>query len=77
MSHNHSIHNRMDIEASTDCGCFCCCRIFPANLVTEWADSGRTGLCPYCGVDAVIGDVSGITITRHFLVDMFEKWFIV
>ena len=38
-----------------------------ANNVLDWTDSDRTALCPYCGVDAVIPDVSGLPLTVDFL----------
>jgi hypothetical protein len=36
---------------------------------------GQTALCPKCGVDAVIGDKSGLPITTEFLTTMHGMWF--
>ena len=66
-----SFENWDSVKASHICGCYSCCRIFPSSKVTEedWTQDrhGRTVLCPYCSVDSVIGDVSGIPIRRDVL----------
>jgi acetone carboxylase gamma subunit len=36
---------------------------------------GTTALCPYCGIDSVIGDKSGFPITKEFLEKMYQHWF--
>ena len=38
-------------------------------------DSSGTAVCPYCGVDSVIGENSGFPITEQFLKEMHEAWF--
>lgn len=76
-AHKHSQHNKNEISKSSFCGCFCCCRIFPPEEIKEWIDNNDTAICPHCGVDAVIGNSSGISITKPFLIDMYQKWFIV
>lgn len=76
-AHKHSQHHKDEIDRSSYCGCFCCCRIFSPEEIKEWIDNNDTAICPYCGVDAVIGDSSGISITKPFLIDMYQKWFIV
>ena len=59
--HKHSSTHRAEIEASRQCGCFCCRSIFPASEVVDFVDGGQTALCPKCDTDAVIGDASGLT----------------
>lgn len=42
----------------------------------EWiVDDQFTAFCPYCGMDAIIGESSGYPITKEFLVKMKERWF--
>ena len=42
----------------------------------EWIiDDQLTGLCPYCGIDSVIGESSGYPITKEFLEKMRNYWF--
>jgi len=76
-SHKHSSHNREDIRKSDECGCFCCCKQFDPDEIKEWIDNGSTALCPFCGVDSVLGNVTGIKISQDLLIDMYKKWFIV
>ncbi len=35
-----------------------------------------TALCPFCGVDAVIGESAGYPITETFLAEMHRYWFV-
>lgn len=76
-AHDYSIHNRNHIEKSYYCGCFCCGRIFrPFQIRSyDWIDDNDTALCPYCGIDSVIGDYSGFPVTKDFFNEMKEYWF--
>jgi hypothetical protein len=38
-------------------------------------DDDDTALCPKCGIDSVIGSVSGYPIERGFLKKMHDHWF--
>ena len=57
------------------CGCFYCKRIYDPRKITEWVDYGKTALCPYCGIDAVIPDTEKYPLTTAFLKKMHQKWF--
>ena len=49
-----------------------------AKLLTvplEWVDFDLTALCPYCGIDAVIGESAGYPLTEEFLEKMRDYWF--
>lgn len=75
-AHKCSFKNKEQIEQSEMCGCFSCCRIFPASEVTSYLpDAKPTAICPYCHIDSVIGDASGFPITPLFLREMRRKWF--
>lgn len=57
------------------CGCFFCLRIFnPKEIVWE-DDSDGIAMCPYCGIDAVIGESADLLITKQFLKSMHDYWF--
>lgn len=74
--HDCSFKNIEQIKKSKTCGCFSCCEIFPASEVTSFLpDSVPTAECPYCHIDAVIGDASGFPITPQLLRAMRRKWF--
>lgn len=80
VAHRQSIYHRRAIEKSRQCGCFYCLRMFGPEQIREWTDRAKpdaeqTALCPYCGIDSVIGDCSGLDITEAFLQDMKRHWF--
>ena len=78
-AHKLSVGNRDDILASELCGCFHCLKTFPPRRVAEWIEEprkkGETAMCPYCGIDSVLGEKSGFPITRRFLGAMQAKYF--
>ena len=76
-AHMLSFDNADSVQASQMCGCFCCQEIFPASEVTRFLDEtpGRTALCPYCGIDAVLGDASGVEVSEDFIRKMHKEWF--
>lgn len=73
-AHEHSAHNRSEIERSKQCGCFNCSRIFNASEVVDYIDNDETALCPHCSFNSVIGDASGIEITTKLLEKMNKYW---
>ena len=74
--HRHTRANREELEASEACGCIACERIYFPSEIVRWVD-GETALCPHCGVDAVVGSASGITIIPGVLRRAHERWFLV
>lgn len=80
-AHKHSSWHRQQFSANgVVCGCFNCCRIFPPASIEEWVDNedsgaGQTAMCPYCGIDSVIGTCSGYPVTVEFLTMMKRHWF--
>lgn len=80
-AHSASSNHMSDLLRSQVCGCFYCLRTFEPDDIEEWIiddnpiDRKGTAICPYCGVDAVIGDKSGYPITERFLRGMKKVWF--
>jgi hypothetical protein len=74
-AHQHASNHREEIEASARCGCFNCVTVFAPGEIGEWVDEGKTALCPYCGIDSVIGTSSGVPMTIGFLRCMRNEWF--
>ena len=78
-AHKHSIQHKKELQASALCGCFYCLKTFTPAAIINWIDEGDgkglTAQCPYCDVDAVIGDQSGYQITELFLISMHDYWF--
>lgn len=62
---NYSYCNRKLIEQSKLCCCYDCKRIFAPQDINEWI--GDTAVCPYCGMDTVVGDAAGFKIDKEFL----------
>jgi len=73
-AHSHSSHNLEEVQKSANCECFHCLKIFSPSEVTELLADG-TVLCPDCGIDSVLGSMSGYPLTRDFLVEMNGRWF--
>jgi hypothetical protein len=67
--------HRIALEASTRCACFFCFRAFAASEIKAWIDADTTALCPGCGVDAVLGNASGLSISDGFLRKMHQHYF--
>ncbi len=68
----HAVNNEIEIVASKKCGCFFCRSIYDARKVSDWIsdERGVSALCPECGMDAVIGDASGIPLDKPLLKEM-------
>lgn len=75
-AHKYSSNNKSQLEEERKCGCFYCITVFNSDEIEEWIDEGDgTAICPYCGMDSVIGEASGYPITKGFLKQMNEYWF--
>ena len=76
LAHQFSMNNRKQLEQSVICGCFYCQKIFNPREIEEWiSEKSGTALCPYCGIDSVIGEASGFQITEKLLKEMNQYWF--
>lgn len=75
-AHQHSSHHRAEISRSNVCGCFYCLGTFAPSTINEWVADGVTAVCPQCGIDAVLGDASGLNVAdTGFMTAMKEYWF--
>ncbi|MEN1935055.1 cytoplasmic protein [Paenibacillus sp. 102] len=74
-AHRLSFRNKIHLEKKTICGCFYCFKILHPSKITEWWDDDDTAVCPYCGIDSVIGESSEFKITEAFLKEMHQRWF--
>lgn len=61
-AHKYSINHKSIILKDKKCGCFYCMEIFsPTEIkITEWIEDeiDDTAICPYCGIDSIIGESS-------------------
>ncbi len=75
-AHEFSFNNKPQLDEEQICGCFFCGTIFCSSEITEYLrDPLGTAVCPYCGIDSVIGESSGYPITADFLTKMQSYWF--
>jgi hypothetical protein len=77
-AHQACSRHREQIEKSKLCACFYCRKTFSPTQIDEWIDEpngGQTALCPFCGIDSVLGDASGYKFTHEFLAAMQKRWF--
>ncbi len=71
----HSKNNKDEILRSETCGCFFCKKVFAPKKIKNWLEKENTALCPYCAVDSVLGDASGVEITKSLLEEMHRIYF--
>ena len=80
-AHKFSNNHMEALKRDSVCGCFYCGRIFDPAEIEGWliddnpCDHGGTAVCPYCGIDSVIGESSGYPITQEFMEAMRSYWF--
>lgn len=70
-----AMKNKPLVDISTRVGCYHCCKIFPATEIKEYTDDGKTCICPYCNIDAIVPDSSGYVITEANLKIAHDYWF--
>lgn len=81
LAHQFSSNHKPELEKDKRCGCFYCLSVFEPKEIEEWiisnndCDRRGTAVCPYCGIDSVIGESSGYPITEKFLKEMHHIWF--
>jgi hypothetical protein len=56
-----SVHNKSCIEDSEYVGCYHCLAVYSSQEVKEYTDDD-TALCPYCGVDSLLGNKSDFPV---------------
>ena len=80
-AHKFSNNHMEQLKKDKVCGCFYCLKVFSPEEIDDWiicnneCDRLGTAICPYCGMDSVIGESSGYPITKEFLQKMQEHYF--
>lgn len=79
-AHIASMRNRKLLKKDKKCGCFYCLKIFSPTEIKEWIPESRfgkevTAICPYCGLDTILAEISNYPITDAFLRLMHKRWF--
>lgn len=73
-AHHYSRQHQDILQASQACGCFSCLARFRFDHIEDWLTEEGTALCPYCGLDTVIGDACGYPVDSMFLYAMQRYW---
>lgn len=73
----HAKDNELEIIQSDLCGCYFCRHIFSAREVSDWVEDEHhvSAVCPECGMDTVIGDHSGVPISKDLLKEMNDYFY--
>ena len=76
-AHKLSYANKLRLKNATRCGCFYCLKFFSPKEIIDWSLDipDETAICPYCGIDSVLGDNEGFPMTEEFMEEMYEEWF--
>lgn len=75
-AYQFSKNNKQKVLKDHYCGCFYCLKIFTPEEITIWlGDEEETAVCPFCGINSVIGESSGYSITKEFMTKMHHHWF--
>lgn len=77
----HCKGNRKEIEASSHCVCLYCQEVYRATEVKDYIidsslDFKETALCPRCGANTVLGDVTGIPFYEELIAKLHCHYFI-
>lgn len=77
VAHGWCTGNESSIVSAERCGCFHCGEVFQAAEINEWIGdrTGRTAICPRCGVDSVLPGTRPEFLDPAFLAAMNRRWF--
>ena len=68
--------NKMLLNQSNYAACYSCKRIFKSKDVTTFLNEGvGTAVCPYCGIDSVLGDKTGLGLSVENIQQLHDYWF--
>jgi hypothetical protein len=75
-AHKNTFDNGYLLFAKQNCVCIYCGSKFASSEIIDFTISDKgTALCPFCGIDSVIGEVSGYLLTDKFIEVMYEYFF--
>ena len=76
-AHKASYANKRRLSVPQECGCYYCMKTFSSEDIEDWSvdQPDWTAVCPYCGIDSVIGENDGYPLTNDFLEEMYKEWF--
>jgi len=73
-AHKFTNNNYELLQTEQNCRCIYCLKEYRSTLIDEFT-MDNNALCPYCWVDAVIGESSGYSYTDDEASMMYEFFF--
>jgi hypothetical protein len=75
-AHDYTSENAYSLFIKQECVCIYCKERFNSSeIIDHTFSSGGVSLCPYCGIDSVIGEISGYDLSDLFIEVMYEFFF--
>lgn len=58
-------------------GCYYCAEVYAVaeHPIEEWVDGEQTALCPVCGIDSVIPQLSSLEFTKSDMKTLHDRMF--
>lgn len=69
------MYNKQYLSNNENCGCAKCCKLFKANEIKKWTDQGRTAICPFCSVDAILSETNISNLNENILIKVNKELF--
>lgn len=63
--------NKDKINDDTPCGCYHCLETFKGSKITQWYDMDQTAVCPKCGIDSIVPNITN----KSDLEKLQRRWF--
>ena len=73
--HARAYGNREELQSASLCHCFCCVKSFSPAEIGEWAEDGKTAVCPYCHGTTVIPENETDPIDDSRLARINQYWY--
>ena len=75
-AHRSTFNNCYSLFVEQECVCVYCKERFSSSEIVDFSLSSKgTALCPYCGIDSVVGEFSGYDLSDNFIKAMHEYFF--
>lgn len=72
--YSYSSWHRINMNHSTNCGCFNCCSMHNAHKIAHWIHDGQTALCPKCEKPTLLPDSLVPNLSYVLLTLMYNEY---
>lgn len=75
-AHAYTFDNAQMLFARQSCVCIYCWERYESSEIIQISNSTLgTALCPKCGIDAIVGEISGFELSDEFIGKMYDRFF--